>query len=139
MTVEEAIIIAAEAHRGQTDKGGAPYILHPLRVMLAAASDDERVVAVLHDVVEDSAFSLDDLTARGLTPAQASALDAVTRRNEEDYDAFIRRASGNALGRAVKILDLRDNSDLSRIARPIDQDRARVEKYRRALQLLLSS
>lgn len=138
VTVEDAIIIATKAHRGQRDKGGAPYILHPLRVMLGAANDDERVVAVLHDVVEDSALTLDDLRAKGLTAVQAAGLDAVTKRNEEAYDAFIRRASVNAIGRAVKILDLRDNSDLSRIAAPTDQDRARVEKYRHALQLLQS-
>ena len=84
-------------------------------------------------------LDIHDLIARGLTPVQAAALDAVTKRNDEDYDAFIRRASENALGRAVKILDLNDNSDLSRIALPTDQDRARVEKYNRALHLLLSS
>lgn len=139
MQIEDAIQIAAQAHRGQQDKGGQAYILHPLRLMLAASSDDERVVALLHDVVEDSDWTLDDLRARGLTPVQADALDAVTRRNDEDYDAFIRRAGANPLGRAVKILDLRDNSDLSRIATPDENDQARVEKYRRALQVLQSS
>ncbi|TKW64979.1 MAG: HD domain-containing protein [Paracoccus denitrificans] len=139
MKIEDAITIATEAHRGQQDKGGQPYILHPLRLMLAAANHDERIVALLHDVIEDSDWTLDELLARGLSARQADALDAVTRRNDEGYDAFIRRAGADPLGRAVKILDLQDNSDLSRIAAPGEVDHARIEKYRRALALLLSS
>lgn len=136
MKIEDAINIAVNAHRGQRDKGGQPYILHPLRVMLAAQNDDERIVAVLHDVVEDSDLTLDDLRAQGLSASQADALQAVTRREGESYEDFVLRAGADPLARAVKILDLRDNSDLSRIPEPTDDDHARIDKYRRALQLL---
>lgn len=136
MKIEDAIAIALEAHRGQRDKGGQPYILHPLRLMLAAGSDDERVVAVLHDVVEDSRMTLADLKARGLSPVQAAGLEAVTRRDGESYEDFVIRAGDDPVGRAVKILDLRDNSDLSRIPNPSEKDLSRVDKYRRALKQL---
>ncbi|MFT8642848.1 hypothetical protein [Gluconacetobacter sp.] len=139
MDIERAIEVALQAHKGQRDKGGAPYILHPLRVMLGTRTHDEQVVAVLHDVVEDSAWSLDELTAYGLTPVQAVALDALTRRSGETYEQFITRAGKNSIGQAVKILDLRDNMDLSRIPHPSAADRRRIEKYQRALTALVDN
>lgn len=136
MEIERAIAIALQAHAGQTDKGGQPYILHPLRVMMAAATPDERVVAVLHDVVEDSDWTLPRLMNAGLTPVQAAALDAVTRRAGESYETFVARAGADALGRRVKMLDLRDNCDLTRIPAPGGADAERRARYRRALAML---
>lgn len=136
MDLDHAIKIAVDAHAGQLDRAGKPYILHPLRVMLAATTQDERIVGVLHDVVEDSSWTLDDLRLEGLTVVQVSALDAVTRREGEDYTAFIARAAIDPLGRAVKILDLMDNSSRSRIAEPSTKDQERFEKYQRALERL---
>jgi (p)ppGpp synthase/HD superfamily hydrolase len=136
-TLERAIVIAAEGHAGVTDKGGAPYILHPLRMMMALASPDERIVAVLHDVCEDCpGWTLDRLKAEGFPDHIITALDSVTKREGEDYDAFVSRAVADPIGRKVKLADLADNCDLSRIAAPTERDHRRVEKYRRAIKLI---
>ena len=136
MDLERAIEIAAAAHRGQTDKAGQPYILHPLRVMLACEGRGAQIVAVLHDVIEDTDWTPDALRAQGATDEILEALDTVTRRDHETYSEFIERAARNEIGRAVKVADLRDNLDLSRIARPTQADFARMDRYRVALQQL---
>jgi (p)ppGpp synthase/HD superfamily hydrolase len=138
-SLERAIAIAATAHAGQVDKGGAPYILHPLRVMLRLETTDERIAGVLHDVVEDCGWSIDDLRAEGFSPAVLRAIDSVTRRDGEGYDAFVARSAADPIGRRVKVADLQDNSDLSRISSPTDRDRARVARYERALRFLRDS
>lgn len=132
-TLERAIAIAAEAHAGQADMAGAPYILHPLRVMLRMTTEDERIAAVLHDVVEDCpAFPIDRLAVARFSPDVLAALDALTRREGESYGDFIERAGANPLARRVKLADLADNSDLSRLPNPGPADFRRQEKYRRA-------
>lgn len=108
MHIDRALEIAVAAHRGQM-KAGQPYILHPLRMMLAARGDDEMIVALLHDVPENSGWTVAALMDAGLGAAQAKALDGLTRRPGEGYDAFVDRAVATPLGRAVKLLDLRDN------------------------------
>ena len=90
-TIEDAIALATEAHRGQTRPDGTPFILHPLRVMLSLRDDLDRVAAALHDVVEDSAITLADLRARGYEPAVVEAVDHLTRREGESYEAFVER------------------------------------------------
>jgi (p)ppGpp synthase/HD superfamily hydrolase len=136
-TLERAIAIASEAHAGQVDKAGAPYILHPLRMMLSLSATDERIVAMLHDVCEDCpGWTFDRLRAEGFPDRIVEALDSVTKRDGEDYEAFVRRASANPIGRRVKLADLRDNCDLSRIAAPSERDLARIAKYRRAIDLI---
>jgi (p)ppGpp synthase/HD superfamily hydrolase len=136
-TLERAIAIAAEAHAGQVDKAGAPYVLHPLRMMLRVSSTDERIVAVLHDVCEDcQGWTFDRLRAEGFSEHIIQALQSVTKRDGEDYEAFARRAATNPIGRRVKLADLHDNSDLSRIAMPSERDFRRIEKYRRAIDLI---
>ena len=137
-TLERAMEIAARAHAGQVDKAGAPYILHPIRMMLGVASLEARMAAMLHDVVEDSDVTLEQLRAEGFPEGVVGAVDALTKREGEDYEAFIRRVAPDALARQVKLADLRDNSDLSRIAQPAEKDRLRIEKYRRAIQYLES-
>lgn len=139
LTLERAIALAAEAHAGQTDKAGAPYILHPLRVMQAQPTAEARIVGVLHDVVEDTPVTLDHLAAMGAPDAVLRGLEAVTRRADESYEAFVARAGADPLGRPVKIADLRDNMDLSRIAAPSDRDHARLDRYRAALDALGAS
>lgn len=133
MELERAIAIAAEAHAGQTDKAGQPYILHPLRVMLGAKTHDERVVAVLHDVVEDSDWTIQELMGEGLTEVQAAAIDSVTHREEECYTDYVERAGKNEIGRAVKILDLHNNCDLARIGA---KKHDKIRKYKAALATL---
>ncbi|MFJ4192732.1 HD domain-containing protein [Pseudomonas sp. NPDC089534] len=132
-TLERAIAIAATAHAGQVDKGGAPYILHPLKVMLRMSSLEERIVAVLHDVVEDCDVSLDDLRKEGFSETVLTAIESVTKVAGESYEDFIERVALNPIGRAVKLADLEENSDLSRIASPGWEDLERIEKYRRAI------
>ncbi len=137
-TLERAIAIAAKAHEGQVDKAGVPYIIHPLRVMLRVTSIEERIAAVLHDVIEDSDVSIDMLRNEGFSKSVLSAIESLTRRPGEDYDAFIQRAAADPVGRKVKLADLAENSDLSRIPAPTDKDLERVEKYRRAIDKITS-
>ena len=136
-TLERAIAIAAEAHAGQVDKAGAPYVLHPLRMMLRVSSINERIVAVLHDVCEDcQGWTFDRLRGEGFSELTIEALQSVTKRDGEDYEDFVRRAAANPIGRRVKLADMIDNSDMSRIAEPTERDFQRVEKYRRAIDLI---
>ncbi|PJA23453.1 MAG: GTP pyrophosphokinase [Alphaproteobacteria bacterium CG_4_10_14_0_2_um_filter_63_37] len=138
-TLERAVAIAAQAHAGQCDKAGAPYLLHPLRVMLAQTSNTARIVAALHDVVEDCpGWDFERLRAEGFDDTVLAALDAVTQRQGEDYFDFVRRAAANPIGRAVKRADLIDNSDLSRMATPAPRDFLRLARYRQALAWLES-
>lgn len=137
-TLERAIAIAATAHTGQVDKGGAPYILHPLKVMLRMNTLEERIVAVLHDVVEDCGVSLAVLRKEGFSEEVLSAVESVTRIPGESYEDFVERAALNPIGRSVKLADLEENSDLSRIASPSWEDLERIEKYRRAIGRLRS-
>jgi (p)ppGpp synthase/HD superfamily hydrolase len=136
-SLERAIAIAAEAHAGQQDKAGAPYVLHPLRMMLRLSSNDERIVAVLHDVCEDCpGWTFDRLRAEGFSEPILAALDSVTKRDGETYEDFVRRAAANPIGRAVKLADLQDNCDLSRISKPAERDFQRIEKYKKAIDLI---
>ena len=134
--IEEAISIAAYAHRGQTDKAGAPYILHPLRVMLSLNSEQEMVVGVLHDLVEDTDWTLERLRDRGFDDSVLAAIDSLTKRDSESYEEFIARVKSNPLARRVKLADLQDNADLARLPQPSERDLARREKYLRAIASL---
>jgi len=131
-----AIVIAAEAHRGQVDKAGEAYILHPLRVMLRMRTEPERIAAVLHDLLEDTGWVPEQLRAEGFSEEVLRALDHLTRREGEGYLAFVRRAARDPVAWAVKRADLEDNMDLSRIPHPTEKDRARLERYRQALEIL---
>jgi hypothetical protein len=132
----QAIEIAREQHSGQVDKAGQPYIEHPMRVMRRMRTNVERIVAVLHDVIEDGAITLSELRKEGFSHEILDALDSVTRRKGEDYMTFVARAASDPIGRWVKYEDLRDNADLSRIAEPTDADLARTAKYQRAMAQL---
>ena len=135
-TIERAIEIALRAHAGQTDKAGAPYILHPLRLMLRMPTPPEMMIAVLHDVVEDSAITLGDLRQEGFSDEVIDAVSAVTRREGESYEAFVLRAAANPLGAKVKLADLEDNMDLLRLQDLGDRDLERLKRYHRAWTLL---
>jgi (p)ppGpp synthase/HD superfamily hydrolase len=135
-TLERAIALACEAHAGQVDKAGEAYILHPLRLMLAVQGESARIAAVLHDVVEDSSTTLDDLRAAGFAPEVVAAVAALTKREGEDYLDFVRRASANPIARVVKRADLLDNLNLDRISAPTEKDRARIQRYQAALKVL---
>ena len=129
-----AIRLAAMAHDGQQDKGYQPYILHPLRVMMRCRTDDERIVAVLHDTVEDSNGAVNlDMINELFGPGIRDGVDALTRRDGETYEQFIHRCGANRLGRIVKKHDLIENMDLTRLHTVTDDDRKRREKYAAAL------
>ena len=134
--LDEAIKLAVETHFGQTDKGGEVYILHPLRVMMSVNTEEEKIVAVLHDVVEDSACTLSELESKGFSREVVDAVDALTRRSDEDYQCFIERVSLNPLARKVKIQDIRDNLDVTRLSSISSKDTARIQKYHQALKVL---
>lgn len=135
-----AIKIATEAHDGQVDRGGAAYILHPLRVMLAVQGDRERIAAVLHDVAEDCpGWPLARLKEQHFSGAVCDALDALTRREGEAYFDFIARCAADPIARVVKLADLKDNCDLSRIRNPTEKDAERVRKYVDASMVLMSA
>ncbi len=135
-TLERAIALAAVAHEGQVDKAGAPYILHVLRVMLRLTTPPERMAAALHDIVEDCGWTLDRLRAEGFPEEVIAGVDAVTRRDSESYEEFVLRAKAHPIGRRVKLADLEDNSDVTRLSGITERDQARLEKYRRAMDTL---
>ena len=140
-TLEDAIRVAADAHRGQVYPAPEPepYILHPLRVMLDVQSRAARIVAVLHDVVEDSDIRLDDLERSGFDRVVISALDCLTRRTGEAYEHYIRRLASDEIARDVKLADLRDNLANNRRLPP-DADRlARIERYEAAERVLMAT
>ena len=137
--IEQAIAIAVKAHAGQTDKAGQPYILHPLRVMLGMHTPEERIAAVLHDVIEDCGVTAGELRAAGFPEVSIEAVEVLTHEphlSEEEYFRCIRRAAENAIARRVKRADLEDNLDIRRIAVITERDRVRLNKYKQAVRLL---
>ena len=114
-TIEKALQIAAQAHEGQKDKDGQPYILHPLRVMHAVEGVEAQIVAVLHDVVEDTSVTLEDLRAAGFSETILAGVRCVTHGKNESYADYVVRCKTNPLGRQVKLADLEDNSRLARL------------------------
>ncbi|GED72878.1 hypothetical protein BRE01_65800 [Brevibacillus reuszeri] len=137
--LEKAIVIATEAHAGQVDKGGSPYILHPLRIMLRMRTEDTMIAAVLHDVLEDTDVTVEDLKKAGISEAVIEGVVALTKQAGETYTDFIRRAKCNSIAKTVKLADLEDNCDLTRLSNPTEEDFQRVERYKRARSELLSN
>lgn len=135
--LEDAIALASFAHSGQTDKVQQPYILHPLRVMLALCSPKDRIVGVLHDVVEDTDVTLDDLRNDGYEKDIIEAIDSVTKREGESWEKFIERAGQNEIGRRVKICDISDNmSPFRHIGLDLEKRTKLLKKYKKALTFM---
>ncbi len=137
-TLERALEIAIQAHRGQVDKGGQPYILHPIRVMLRVSSMDAKIAALLHDVVEDSDITIEDLRREGFAEPILEAVEALTKRKGEDRISAAHRAAQNELAREVKLADIAENMDLNRIPNPTDKDFARLREYEQVQAILLA-
>jgi (p)ppGpp synthase/HD superfamily hydrolase len=135
-TIERAVEIAARAHAGQVDKAGVPYLFHPLRLMLSVSTPEERMAAVLHDVVEDTPVTLDDLRAERFPVQVIEAIQALTKLPGETRLEAARRAAQHPIARVVKLADVKDNMDLRRIATPTDNDYARLKEYEQVKQLL---
>ena len=129
-----AIAIAADCHRKQTDRGGKAYILHPLRMMMRLRTDDAELMAIaaLHDCMEDCGITEQDLYDAGMTTRVVKAVVALTRPEDESYDNFIIRCGHNPDATIVKLEDLRDNSDITRLKGLSEKDFARLEKYSKA-------
>ncbi|MFF2529157.1 HD domain-containing protein [Brevibacillus sp. NPDC058079] len=138
-TLEKAIYIATQAHEGQVDKGGNPYILHPLRIMLKMSTVETMISAVLHDVLEDTDVTVEELRNEGFSEEIIAAVIALTRNDDETYMEFVGRTKQNSIARLVKLGDLEDNSDLSRIPEPTEKDLERLLRYKRAIKELLST
>ena len=135
--LEKAIEIAVEAHRGQIDKAGKEYILHPMRVMLRGRNDTEMIVGILHDVVEDTPITIDMLRLEGFSEDILAAIECVTKRRGESYGTFIDRVLTNPLATQVKLYDMEDNMNRDRIPYPTPKDEARFRKYEKYHKVIL--
>ena len=136
-TIEKAIELAARHHAGDTDKAGMPYLLHPLRVMFSVRTPFEMMAAVLHDIVEDTPVTLEDLENEGFHPDVIAAIDALTKKPGESRLEAAKRAAENSIARVVKLADVTDNMDLSRIPDPEDRDFERLKEYVKVRKLLI--
>jgi len=135
-TLDKAILIAAQAHQDQKDRYGKPYILHPIRLMMNVDSETEKIVAMLHDVVEDSNWTLENLRAEGFSAEVIIAVDCLTKREDEQYFDYIERIKTNPIAQKVKLADLEDNMDLRRIDNLTEKDLQRMERYHSAWKKL---
>lgn len=136
-TIERAIEIALLAHKGQKDKSGVEYILHPLRVMERGKTEVEKICGVLHDVVEDSDWTIEDLINEGFSEEVITAIKCLTKETEnENYDEFIERVAKDPIAVKVKLNDLLDNMDITRLNELTNQDLHRLNKYLRAYKKL---
>ncbi|UCG00103.1 MAG: bifunctional (p)ppGpp synthetase/guanosine-3',5'-bis(diphosphate) 3'-pyrophosphohydrolase [Spirochaetaceae bacterium] len=136
VVLERAIQIAVQAHSSQKEKNGNPYILHPLRLMMKMLGELEMSAAILHDVVEDTEWTLEDLRREDFPEAVIEAVDCLTHRKQIRYRDYIQRISKNPIARKVKIADLEDNLDVKRLPDLTMRDQARMKKYHRAWLLL---
>lgn len=133
---KRAILFAFDAHRGQYDKSGLPYITHPLHVAESMESVDECVVALLHDVLEDTDITIEDLTQLGISARQIAALRLLCHDDSVPYLEYVQAISADPIARTVKLADLNHNSDLTRLNLVTTKDIDRVEKYKQAIELL---
>ena len=135
---ERAYEIAKKAHLGQVDKAGEDYIKHPEKVASFVKTDEEKTVAYLHDVIEDTELTLEDLHEYEFSKEVIEAVDIITKKRGEDYQSYLNSVKKNKLARAVKLADLRHNSDLTRLAKVTEKDIKRKEKYQKAIDFLNS-
>ena len=134
--LEKALQIAVKAYSGQIDKAGSAYIFHPIRVSNRCSTDDERIVALLHDTIEDTEVTAEYLLMEGFPRNIVDAILSVTRNEDESYDDFIKRSRLNPIGRQVKLHDLEDNMDITRLNELTEKDIYRLNKYIKAYKYL---
>jgi (p)ppGpp synthase/HD superfamily hydrolase len=139
--LEEAIAIALQAHKGAFDKSGQPYILHPLHIMMQMETEEARITAMLHDVIEDSNITMADLASSGFSTSVLEALELLTHNKESvAYSDYIFNIKENALARNIKLADLKHNMDIQRLQTPLtEEDLERLNKYRQAWDILSTS
>ena len=134
--VDLALSIARKAHEGQLDKAGVDYIEHPIYVASQVDTEEEKAVALLHDVIEDSPVSAEELLIAGLPEEVVTAVQVLTKKKEQDYQTYLETVKKNPLARVVKLADLKHNSDLSRLPSITAKDRERLKKYKKAIDFL---
>lgn len=132
----KALEIATEAHSGQFDKAGEDYIQHPLYVASLVSTEKEKAVALLHDVIEDSSITKEDLLLSGIDPEVVEAVLILTKQPSDSYQSYLERVKGNELARIVKLADLTHNSNLSRLKKITKKDEDRLQKYAKAIEYL---
>ena len=132
-----ALKIAIHAHGGKKDKAGREYVMHPIRVAERCKDPRAKIVALLHDTIEDTEVTAEFLLGEGFPEEIVNGILSVTKRKGETYDDFVHRAATNAIGREVKIADLEDNMDIRRLREITDKDAERLRKYLRAWQFLM--
>lgn len=135
---KRALKLCFQAHKDQTDKSGMPYVFHPFHLAEQMENEREVTVALLHDVIEDTPYTLDDLMKMGFDQTVIEAIERMTHDDGVSYMEYVARIKTNALARKVKLADLRHNSDLTRLDTLDESARMRVEKYARAIKLLES-
>ena len=136
--LRHAINIAIKAHDKQLDRNGKPYITHPFRVMESGQTLEEKIVGILHDVIEDTHLTLSDLSAEGFDNVIIDAVDALSKMENEEYDHYIARVEKNNLAVRVKLNDLTDNMDVRRLDEITDDDIVRMRKYIKAYNQLIN-
>lgn len=134
--VDLALSIARRAHEGQLDKAEVDYIEHPIYVASQVDTEEEKAVALLHDVIEDSPVSAEELLQAGLPETVVTAVQVLTKKKEQDYQTYLETVKKNPLARVVKLADLKHNSDLSRLSSITEKDRERLKKYKKAIDFL---
>ena len=134
--VDLALSIARQAHEGQLDKAGVDYIEHPIYVASQVDTEEEKAVALLHDVIEDSPFTAEELLLAGLLETVVTAVQILSKKKGQDYQTYLENVKSNPLARVVKLADLKHNSDLSRLSSVTDKDLERFEKYKKAIDYL---
>ena len=134
--LEEALLIAVVAHKGQKDKAGEPYIFHPLRLMFRVNSPEEKIVALLHDVVEDSNVTLTDLKRKGFGGEVIKAVSLLTHDKAVSYQDYVKKIKPNPLAKSIKVADLEDNMNITRLKIKTPDDEERLKKYQWAHQFL---
>ena len=137
--IDKALSIAVQAHSGQRDRYGRHYILHPLRVMHKVTTDREKIVAILHDIIEDTDWTTGQLGAEGFSPEIIQAVDALSKRENESYVDYIERLMDNPLAVIVKLADLEDNMDIHRIEAFTEEDGKRLARYHRTWEKLIKT
>lgn len=137
-TIEKAITLAAKKHAGQVDKANQPYIFHPLRLMFKVTTIEQKIVAVLHDILEDTDTTVVDLISLGFSTDVIDAIQALTKNKGESRIEAAYRAVKNPIACVVKLADVTDNMDLSRIAQPTNHDLLRLEEYKQVHQILMA-
>ena len=136
--LDKAVLTSVTKHQGQRDKIGCAYFQHPMRVAMRCSADDEKIVALLHDTIEDTDVTPEYLLSEGFPQYIVDAILSVTKRDGESYEDFVARAKQNPIGRVVKIHDLEDNLDVMRLDEVSPDMATRFTKYLKALRYLKS-